>query len=535
MVRNYYTLLKLNDEFQSLIGLKIVECYIQDKNTVILDLYNGINSVYINFVHSSPFDSVFLTSKCSRANQNSTDILDKIIGDTIQKIEIIPNQRIIKMTLIHSVVYFLVFGGRESNIIVSNFHKSVIDSFLKKNENLDFLKMNDISKISDGLISEFQTVGEFLINMYLFSRDFIKLISTSINTNYDTVIHSLDEDTISNLINQAEILRNRLINSNDYLLLINKSKQFRFSLIEIPNYEIHSRFDTVSLAIQKRIIKSTIELKFNSEFNLISNFLLKQKNKLSKTLKIYRDETEINSRINEYKTYAEILISTATPNKKGIKNLETIDWDGNEIIIPIDEKFNLIENANKYFTKVKNTNEELKIRRKRTPDLEEKLDKILASSEELQKIETIKEIEKFRSNLKFKIGSKMKLDITPIDERFRKFDLGEGYCLYVGKNASNNDELTMKFAKPNDLWMHARGSSGSHTVLKSPNNDKIPKQILLKAAEITAYYSGARNAKYTPVCYTQKKYVRKPKGANIGAVVISKEDVIMAEPKLPVE
>ena len=119
--------------------------------------------------------------------------------------------------------------------------------------------------------------------------------------------------------------------------------------------------------------------------------------------------------------------------------------------------------------------------------------------------------------------------------KFREFDLGEGYILYVGRNSANNDELTVKFAKANDIWMHARGSSGSHAVLRHPMNKehKPPKYILQTAAGITAYYSKQKNAKYVNVAYTFKKYVNKPRGAAQGAVVMSKEQVIMAEPKLP--
>ena len=93
----------------------------------------------------------------------------------------------------------------------------------------------------------------------------------------------------------------------------------------------------------------------------------------------------------------------------------------------------------------------------------------------------------------------------------------------------------MKFAKPNDIWMHARGSSGSHTVLRSPNTKeaKPPKPILKLAAQITAYYSKQKNAKYVPVAYTQKKNVHKPRGANPGAVVMRREEVVMVEPMLP--
>jgi predicted ribosome quality control (RQC) complex YloA/Tae2 family protein len=75
--------------------------------------------------------------------------------------------------------------------------------------------------------------------------------------------------------------------------------------------------------------------------------------------------------------------------------------------------------------------------------------------------------------------------------------------------------------------------SGSHAVLKGVTGTKPPKPVLEAAAAITAYYSGARNASYVPVVYTQRKYVRKPKGAAVGAVVLEREDVVMVKPALP--
>lgn len=91
----------------------------------------------------------------------------------------------------------------------------------------------------------------------------------------------------------------------------------------------------------------------------------------------------------------------------------------------------------------------------------------------------------------------------------------------------------MKFARQQDWWMHVRGASGSHAVLRGVKGDRIPKSILEKAAAITAYYSQARNASYVPVIYTQRKYVRKPKGANVGAVVVDREQTVMVRPALP--
>jgi predicted ribosome quality control (RQC) complex YloA/Tae2 family protein len=113
------------------------------------------------------------------------------------------------------------------------------------------------------------------------------------------------------------------------------------------------------------------------------------------------------------------------------------------------------------------------------------------------------------------------------------FQIDADHTLYVGRSAANNDELTMRFARQNDWWMHVRGASGSHTVLRGVNGPKIPKQVLEVAAAITAYYSQARNASYVPVVYTQRKFVRKPKGANVGAVTLEREQTVMVRPGLP--
>ena len=118
-----------------------------------------------------------------------------------------------------------------------------------------------------------------------------------------------------------------------------------------------------------------------------------------------------------------------------------------------------------------------------------------------------------------------------ISEKFRKFEISTNATLYVGKDSKNNDELTFGLGKPNDYWFHLRGGSGSHCILKYSGEGKPHKELIEKSASIAAYYSSQRNGGFVPVIYTQKKYVRKPKGANPGSVVVAKEEVIMVEPK----
>ena len=106
--------------------------------------------------------------------------------------------------------------------------------------------------------------------------------------------------------------------------------------------------------------------------------------------------------------------------------------------------------------------------------------------------------------------------------------------MWAGKSSQNNDLLTMKHARPNDLWFHARGSGGSHVVLKSGSGKgEISKRAIEEAASIAAYYSKMKNASTVPVAMTERKYVRKPKGAPPGTVTLEREKVLFVEPRLP--
>ncbi len=119
-------------------------------------------------------------------------------------------------------------------------------------------------------------------------------------------------------------------------------------------------------------------------------------------------------------------------------------------------------------------------------------------------------------------------------KRFRIFKLSDGFEVWVGKDSSANDLLSMKYTAQNDLWFHIRGASGSHTVLKIPEGiTDIPKNFIKTAASIAAFYSKAKNAGIVPVAYTLAKNVQKYKGAKSGSVIIKSEKIVKVVPGLP--
>ena len=113
---------------------------------------------------------------------------------------------------------------------------------------------------------------------------------------------------------------------------------------------------------------------------------------------------------------------------------------------------------------------------------------------------------------------------------YRRFTC-EGFQIWVGKSAKDNDALTLRHGYKEDLWLHARDVSGSHVLLKHQANRPFPPAVVEKAAALAAWYSKRKTDTLCPVICTPKKYVRKTKGAPPGQVVVEKEKVLLVEPR----
>jgi predicted ribosome quality control (RQC) complex YloA/Tae2 family protein len=105
-------------------------------------------------------------------------------------------------------------------------------------------------------------------------------------------------------------------------------------------------------------------------------------------------------------------------------------------------------------------------------------------------------------------------------DKFRHFVSAEGYAVLVGRDNEQNDELTMRLANGNDLWLHVGGGrAGSHVIVRLPKQKTASLETLLDAATLAVHFSKARGQARIEVVYTQRKHVRKPRGLPAGAVI----------------
>lgn len=113
----------------------------------------------------------------------------------------------------------------------------------------------------------------------------------------------------------------------------------------------------------------------------------------------------------------------------------------------------------------------------------------------------------------------------------RKLTSPSGATVFVGRNRRGNEHVSLRLAKANDMWMHARGTPGAHVVVRSGGSE-ITAACRQFAANIAAFYSDGRNERKVLVTMTSAKHITKPRGAPLGAVQVrQEEDVLTGMPE----
>ncbi|MGI8497244.1 MAG: NFACT RNA binding domain-containing protein [Gemmatimonadaceae bacterium] len=118
---------------------------------------------------------------------------------------------------------------------------------------------------------------------------------------------------------------------------------------------------------------------------------------------------------------------------------------------------------------------------------------------------------------------------------YRSYRSSGGLDIWVGRGAASNDELTFRTAAPEDVWLHARDASGAHVVLRWQHDDPPPARDLQQAAQLAAWHSRSRGSAVVPVDWTRRKYVRKPRGAAAGLVLLSRSKTLTVRPSAELE
>jgi predicted ribosome quality control (RQC) complex YloA/Tae2 family protein len=194
-----------------------------------------------------------------------------------------------------------------------------------------------------------------------------------------------------------------------------------------------------------------------------------------------------------------------------------------EITIPLEPDLSAAHNANRLFARAKRREDVLEKLLIREPERARAQTELRALLTEIETAPTAR-LEELLS-----LHTEQGEAPPPVGARYRT---SGGLEVLVGRNSKENDLLTHRIARSQDLWFHVQGFPGSHVILRYPNKE-IQFADILDAASIAAWFSKARGSTSIAVDYVMKKNVWRPKGAKSGQVYFSHQKTVIVEPKLP--
>lgn len=243
-----------------------------------------------------------------------------------------------------------------------------------------------------------------------------------------------------------------------------------------------------------------------------------------KKLALYADALNSGEQTEKCRLYGELLTANLHSLKSGTDTAAVDNYYADpveRIAIPLDRQLTPGENAQRYYKKyqkLKAARDMAIVQREQTLSelnyLEGQLDNLTKCTAENELSELIEEL-KEQGYIKRDKGGKKKMKLAA--SKPMHFVSSTGADIYVGKNNRQNDELTLRFASPNDIWMHAKNIPGSHVIVKGASEQDTA--TMTEAALLAAYYSRARGSENVAVDYTPRKYVKKPAGAKPGMVI----------------
>ncbi|MFN3528445.1 MAG: NFACT RNA binding domain-containing protein [Bacteroidia bacterium] len=239
---------------------------------------------------------------------------------------------------------------------------------------------------------------------------------------------------------------------------------------------------------------------------------------------------QLEVRINElkskldYEQQAHLLLAFAHEISPGSTQVLLRHWDNPEVpvLIKLNPRLTVAENANLRYQKAKNQHLEQEQLQEALLERSQALQTAHANIEALQACKDFKGLQKFEKQVQATQHQEQK--------PWRVYQLGK-FEVWIGKHARGNDEI-LRRAHKDDLWMHARRLAGSHLLIRNAGR-QISGEQLEQAASWAAFYSKGKSEALCPVICTPRKFVRKPKSAPPGAVLVEKEKVLLVAPQQP--
>ncbi len=557
---------------QNIVGGKIEKIYQPEKEELLITVRNNRINHKLLLNSNSEYPRIHLTQLSK--NQSNTPpmfcmLLRKhLIGGKIIEIKQPNFERIVEIHIqaknelgdTENKVLILEIMGRHSNLILTKQNLTILDSI--KHISYDKSQVRQVlpnhmyiyppnqSKLNpldtnkeefiDVLLTKNSPVHKALYQSY---SGISPLISSEICSEIDgsQIVNTLNEGDFTTLYQKFTNLMDK-VKSKQFIPIIYMDNDelpieyYSFELIRYNNYN-SSQFATMSETIEyythNKSQKFTISQKTSDIKKMVTTFLDRSIRKQA----LQEQALEKSEKSDIYKIYGELITSYSYSINQGDKSFTTINYysdEQEEITIPLDEAKTPIENAQSYFKTYNKLKRTAQAAIEQLAIIKEDLEYLKSVLISIDLLESEMDIAELRQELvdmgylKKRTRSKQKPQKN--QKPYMHFQTSTGLDVYVGKNNLQNDALTMKFAKANDIWLHIKSGAGSHVIIKIPHQYEPTEQDLYEGAMLAGYYSSGQQSSNVQIDYTTKKNVKKIPNAKPGMVIYNNFKTITVTP-----
>jgi len=547
VINNYYTLRALVREWQpDLAGTTVRDVYSQNKNELTVALGGADQDWMVRGSVQRPFLYLFRRSGYHKAHRNVATLFEEVIGQGVAGVSIAERDRLVSLELDDgSRLLWQLFGAR-----ANAFHVAPDDTISAAFQRHDKLTGTEVPEPYPAPMPE--TFDEFegrwkdnrnktrqavQSAVSLFGGDLAR--ETLYRAGVSTEAPGDCTEAERRALFEASMALREALDDPDPVIYGAGQFPDAFSLIPLSHREDDpaEHFDTVDAAVANFVRRTLAERHFHRLYDPLAEALESAAEHERRSAERMMEELQSESRAGRYERWGHLLMAQQDQVPAGAEEVALPDLfeDGAPVTIPLDPAKSPVENAEHYYERARRTRRSRQEAEARLDETLERVDRAETLLAEIREIDTLDGIKQFRAEREEDFAPFVERDDAEVDQfPFRRFDLEGGFEVWVGKNARQNHELTFHASQPHDLWLHARGVPGAHTVLHRPNRDAEPgKRRIYTAAAIAAHYSQSKGSDVVPVMVTERKYVTSPKGADPGVVRVDREDVVMVEPGLP--
>lgn len=365
-----------------------------------------------------------------------------------------------------------------------------------------------------------------------FGKTLLDYVLTESNLTGTEEITDLDATQLDRLCTVLYELKEKLENGSELFVYANNTGKKIYSPISLP-YTLVQTYRTISDAIAVEINNSgSIHTADRELERIITNAIKKEETRHEKIKKELHDTDKMET----YKLYGDLLMINGhlqIQYETSITVDNLLSKDNESLTIPLKPQLTIVENGQAYYklyTKLKNRLISGQYQLEQSTIKLEYLQSILYSLSLATSRESLEEIrhecmeagiiKKSKKPLSYKLGK----------SNYIHLQIPEG-DLYIGRNNQQNEYLTHRFAKPNDMWFHTQDIQGSHLILRT--TQELTDMIISQVAKYAAYFSKARHTSKVPVDYTYIKNIKKPPKSPLGFVIFNTHQTMIVEPEKP--